>query len=185
MTSSNQSKATAVILSADIALKQAGLAHEGIITDAAKLLLSTARDHQISVESAYTMLCEEYERLEAQQKQRKIKAVEAYDSHIAQHQEELNQIRLNIESIKADAAVLQKDLQRKKEIHGQQEKRLRAENFTEQQIQAVLDMGEALDEQQTLEEIKQKNEAEIQLNKRIDAIYEEARTIKETVLYTQ
>lgn len=185
MTSSNQSKAAAVILSTELALKQAGLAHEGIITDTAKLLLSVAHDHKISVESAYARLCEEYERLEAQQKQRKIKAVEAYDNHIAQHQEELNQIRLDIESIKAEAAALQKGLQRKKEIHVQQEKRLKAENFTEQQIQAVLDMGEALDEQQTLQEIKQKNEAEIHLNKRLDAIYEEARTIKETVLYTQ
>ena len=185
MTFSNQSKATAVILSADLALKQAGLAHKGIITDTAKLLLSTAHDHQTTVDNAYSILCEEYKQLEAQQEQRKIKAVEAYDSHIAKNQGELKQITQDIERLTTEVSSLEKDLQRKKETHGQQEVRLKAEGLTKDQIKTVLGMGESLDEGKILEEIEYKNEIKILLSKRADEIYTEARSIKETVIYTQ
>ena len=185
MTFSNQSKATAVILSAELALKQANLAHKGIITDTAKLLLSVARDHQTTVDSAYSILCEEYKRLEAQQEQREIKAVEAYDSHIAKNQGELKQIKQDIERLTTEVSSLEKDLQRKKEIHGQQEVRLKAEGLTKDQIKTVLGMGESLDEGKILEEIEYKNEIKILLNERADEIYTEARSIKETVIYTQ
>jgi hypothetical protein len=185
MTFSNQSKATAVILSAELALKQANLAHQGIITDTAKLLLSTAHDHQTSVDNAYSILCEEYKQLEAQQEQRKIKAVEAYDSHIAKNQGELKQINQDIERLTTEVSSLEKDLQRKKETHGQQEVRLKAEGLTKDQIKTVLGMGESLDESKILEEIKYKNEIKILLNERADEIYTEARSIKETVIYTQ
>ena len=185
MTFSNQSKATAVILSAELALKQASLAHQGIITDTAKLLLSTAHDHQTSVDNAYSILCKEYKQLEAQQEQRKIKAVEAYDSHIAKNQGELKQIKQDIERLTTEVSSLEKDLQRKKEIHGQQEVRLKAEGLTKDQIKTVLGMGESLDEGKILEEIEYKNEIKILLNERADEIYTEARSIKETVIYTQ
>lgn len=46
-------------------------------------------------------------------------------------------------------------------------------------------MGESLDEGKILEEIKYKNEIKILLNERTDEIYTEARSIKETVIYTQ
>lgn len=185
MTFSNQSKATAVILSAELALKQANLAHKGIITDTAKLLLSVARDHQTTVDNSYSILCEEYKRLEAQQEQREIKAVEAYDSHIAKNQGELKQIKQDIERLTTEVSSLEKDLQRKKETHGQQEVRLKAEGLTPDQIKTVLGMGESLDEGKILEEIKYKNEIKILLNERADEIYTEARSIKETVIYTQ
>lgn len=185
MTFSNQSKATAVILSAELALKQASLARQGIITDTAKLLLSTAHDHQTSVDNAYSILCEEYKQLEAQQEQRKIKAVQAYDSHIAKNQGELKQINQDIERLTTEVSSLEKDLQRKKETHGQKEVRLKAEGLNKDQIKTVLGMGESLDESKILEEIKYKNEIKILLSERADEIYTEARSIKETVIYTQ
>ena len=97
----------------------------------------------------------------------------------------MKQIKQDIERLTTEVSSLEKDLQRKKEIHGQQEGRLKAEGLTPDQIKTVLGMGESLDEGKILEEIKYKNEIKILLNERTDEIYTEARSIKETVIYTQ
>lgn len=173
----------AIQLSETLAVFQLDLCKKGVRTSIADQILAIAETQNMSVDDASIILKGQYDKAYVQYQEKHDKAVQAYDDCIAQHQNEISQLKRALNQSVSLALSKQGYIKAYKLKQHEQLNTLKNSGLSQDQINAVTALQTPLDEKGIDAEIQQLEQQAKEQQDRIDAIYQTAKSIQLNILF--